>query len=224
MRAVLILALLPLPALAQEGLFTPPDGCRLEMTVQLASCRVAQYYRCEGDTPGDQWVAYFRQDGGPVFVSRIDRETRWMESTNTGSGIVDVLDEEVDAASFSTLLRTGRDDYDFYTLSNDGWRLRHTGVDELTGRSVTIDGVTLQETRFSATATLEDGTFVYSREGNQYISEAHGRFYGGPEVMTDWEGTVERLDESPREFSRPGAPGFGSITPRFGCAMQMVGL
>ena len=77
--AVIAIVLLPLAAAASE--FRPPAGCTLELTVQQRSCTVAQHYRCETDAPGDQQVVYFTRDGA-VYHSRIDAETRWMESTD----------------------------------------------------------------------------------------------------------------------------------------------
>lgn len=69
--------LLTTPALA--GSFTPPEGCTTFLTVQSRGCYVANYYRCEADTPGDQWRADFDQQG-PFYLSRINSETQWVES------------------------------------------------------------------------------------------------------------------------------------------------
>ena len=84
-------ALLTLPALpAAAANFTPPQGCKLEVTVQNRGCTVSQHYRCSSDAPGDQWVTYFTPDG-PTYQSRIDRESSWMESTDLTTGLVDTL-------------------------------------------------------------------------------------------------------------------------------------
>ena len=121
--AVVAAALLTLSALpVHAATFTPPEGCKLEITVQNRGCTVSQYYRCDSDAAGDQRVTIFTTDG-PVYQSRIDKETRWMESANLVNGLTDVLEPEAkDHASFSTLEKTGRDDFDFWTLSNDGQR------------------------------------------------------------------------------------------------------
>ena len=209
------------PALAAN--FTPPEGCRLEVTIQNRGCTVSQHFRCGGDAPGDQWVRYFTREGAS-YQSRIDRETRWMESTNLLTGLTDVLEEDAaDHASFGTLLRTGRDDFDFWTRSQDGERLRHVGHDELTGEKVEIDGVPLEVTRFDLTTSNEAGDVLIRRRGQQFVSRAQGRFYGGVERSEDWRGTVEETNDSPVTFAFPGAPGFGSTTPEYDCDLQMVG-
>ena len=222
--AVGVSALLTLSALpARAATFTPPQGCRLEMTIQNRGCTVSQHYRCSGDGPGDQRVTYFTTDG-PTYQSRIDRETRWMESTDLRTGLTDVLEEgAADDASFSTLLATGRDDFDFWTRSNDGERLRHVGHDELTGETVEIDGVALEITRFELTTQNEQGDVLIRRQGQQFISRAHGRFYGGVETSSDWTGARESSDDSPVSFAFPGQAGFGSTRPEYDCDLQMVG-
>lgn len=209
-----------LPALAAD--FIPPEGCRLELTIQNRSCTVAQHYRCSGDAPGDQWVTYFTPEG-QTYQSRIDKETRWMESTNLRDGIVDTLEDDAkDHASFSTLLQTGTDSFDFWTRSNTGERLHHVGQDDLTGEKVQIDGVPLEVTRFKLTTYSEAGDVLIEREGQQFVSRAQGRFYGGIEQSSDWTGRRESTNDSPVTFSFPGQPGFGSTKPEYDCDLQMV--
>lgn len=207
------------PALAGE--FTPPEGCTLTMTVQQRSCTVAHHYTCASDTPGDQWVVYFTRQG-LVYRSRIDAETRWMESTDTISGITDRLEEDArDHASLRTLLTSGKDDFDFWTVSNTGERLHHVGRDELTGTTV-IDGVALDTTRFVLETFSAQGDRLTHRTGTQFLSRETGRFYGGLETATDWQGEVDETDDTPVQFIRPGEPGFGSTNPDYDCDVQMV--
>lgn len=66
-----------------------------------------------------------------------------------------LVDQADDHTSFSTLMKTGRDDFDFWTLSSDGQRLHHVGYDELPGDKVSIDGVPLEVTRFELTTYSE---------------------------------------------------------------------
>lgn len=215
-------ALLLAPAALGDE-FRPPRGCTLELTVQQRSCTVAQHYRCEADAPGDQHVVYFTQDGA-VYHSRIDIETRWMESTDLASGITDRLVPEArDHASFSELLQTGRDDFDFWTLSDNGERLRHIGHDELTGR-VQIDGEQLDTTRFQLRSFAETGELLIQRSGTQFVSREFGRFFGGDERSSDWQGQTVDSDDSPMRFVRPGERGFGSTRPEYDCDVQMVSL
>lgn len=211
-----------LPATA--GTFTPPSGCTLEMTIQNRSCTVAQHYRCSADDPGDQRVTIFTRDGA-AFESRIDQETRWMESTNLMSGLSDrLVDEARDHASFADLLRTGRDEFDFWTESNNGERLRHIGHDILTGEIVEIGGVPLEVTQFDLRTYSETGEQLIHRQGSQFISRTHGRFYGGVETSSDWTGATHESNDTPMRFAFPGQPGFGDTVPQYDCDLQMVKL
>lgn len=214
----------PAPARA-AGPFVPPEGCRLEMTVQNRGCSVSQHYRCEADAPGDQRVTYLGENG-PLHVSRIDSETRWMESADPQTGLVDRLEEDGarDHASLSTLLATGRDDFDFWTESNSGERLRHVGRDELTGETVEVGGVPLEKTRFELVTYDESGEVLMTRRGQQFVSRVHRRFYGGVETAEDWTGVVQETDDSPVSFAFPGQPGFASSKPQFDCQMLMTAL
>lgn len=227
-----VLSLLALAAAAltlsarpgQPATFTPPQDCKLEVTVQNRGCTVSQYYRCSADPRGDQRSAIFGQDG-LTHLSRIDAETRWVESSDPDTGLADMLvDEARDHASFSTLIATGRDDFDFWTESNSGERLHHVGEDILTGETVTIDGVELEKTRFRLVTRDASGEVLITREGQQFISRAMRRFYGGIEAQSDWTGENRRTDDSPVLFSFPGEAGFGDTTPQFDCDQLMTQL
>jgi hypothetical protein len=216
-----LLTLSGLPAGAAN--FVPPEGCRLEITVQNRGCTVSQHYRCAADTPGDQWVTYFTREGA-TYQSRIDKETRWMESTDLRNGLVDTLEPgAADDASFSTLVATGQDDFDFWTRSSRGERLHHVGEDRLTGEKVQIGGVPLEVTHFEVTTYSAAGDVLITRRGQQFISRAQGRFYGGIETSQDWTGERQETNDSPVTFAFPGQPGFGSTTPEYDCDLQMVG-
>lgn len=216
--------LAPAPARA-AGPFVPPEGCRLEMTVQNRGCSVSQHYRCAADAPGDQRVTYLGEQG-PLHISRIDSETRWVESSDPQTGLTDHLEEASarDHASLTTLLATGRDDFDFWTVSDMGERLRHVGHDELTGETVDVGGVPLEKTRFELVTYDESGQVLMTRRGQQFVSRVHRRFYGGVETATDWTGRVEETNDSPVSFAFPGQPGFASSTPQYDCRMLMTAL
>ena len=218
--AVALMACAAAPASAAN--FVPPAGCTLEVTVQNRSCTVSQHFRCSADPKGHQRLALFGQDG-MTHLSLIDEETRWIESSDPETGLVDTLeDDAADDASFSTLLESGRDEFDFWTLSNNGERLRHVGWDELTGEAVTIDGVDLEATKFQLTTTNEAGDVLIERQGGQFISRTMGRFYGGVEESSDWTGRRTETNDSPVTFSFPGEIGFGSTEPQFDCDMMMT--
>jgi hypothetical protein len=146
-----------------------------------------------------------------------------MESTDLNTGLVDTLEEGArDDASFSTLIKTGADEFDFWTRSNNGERLHHVGRDELTGDKVDIDGVELEITKFRLSTYSESGDELIKREGQQFISRAQGRFYGGVETSSDWTGASENTNDSPVSFAFPGQPGFGATKPEYDCDLQMV--
>ena len=210
-----------LPAQAATP-YTPPSGCELKMTIQNRGCIVSQHYICSSDAPGDQRVSYFTNEG-EVYTSRIDIETRWMESTNLVTGLTDVLEPEAkDHASFRKLLKRGEDDFDFWTRSNNGERLHHVGKDILTGETVTIDNVPLEVTEFNLTTYSQSGDVLIERSGKQYINREHGRFYGGVEHSRDWTGAAQESNDTPVTFAFPGEPGFGATKPEYDCEMQMV--
>lgn len=213
--------LLAAPAFA-GGKFAPPAGCEAFATVQLRNCQVSQHYRCEHDAPGDQWAVYMDGDG-PYYMSRIDAETRWIESYDLTTGERDELSSETDPASFTTLITTGRDDYDFTTESNTGEIRHYTGFDELTGETVTIDGVTLERTKFDLTARTPDGDLIWHRSGRQLIHRDWRLFWADREDFENGFGDRETVIDTPVDFALPGDKGFLASEPIYDCDMMMTG-
>ena len=200
--------------------FSPPPGCKGWLTVQSRGCRVSNHYRCNADTPGDQWRADFDQEG-LFFVSRIDRETQWVESYDMFPTTRQVLlPDPADPASFSTLLSTGIDTFDFGLAEDGGSQSVVRGFDRLTGRSVTIDGVTLEETEYDYTETAPDGSVAQKARGNEYIHRDWRLFLSG---ISEFEGPdgVLPVDGTPRQFIFPGEPGFFTTEPIFDCDATM---
>ena len=213
-------ALAPQPGLAAN--FTPPSGCSLQMTVQNRGCTVSQYYRCDADPEGYQRSAIFGQDG-LFHLSTIDAETRWIESQDPVTGLTDrLVDEAEDHASFSELVESGRDDFDFWTRSDDGTLLNHQGFDVLTGETVQVDGQPLERTRFQLPTRSETGEILIEREGGQFVSRDFGRFFGGVETSSDWTGARRETNDSPVTFAFPNEAGFGDTTPQFDCDQLMT--
>ena len=208
------------PAIA-AGTFQPPEGCTAYVTVQHADCQVSHHYRCDADAPGDQWSVYAGPEG-PFYQSRIDRETRWMESFDLYSGESDKIGSEADAASFTELLREGRDDFDFTTLSNSGEVRRYKGFDRLTGRTMTIDGVALAQTEFELMTYAGDGSFLHRRIGRQVISRDWRIFFADIESFEDASGDREDSRSTPMTFAFPGEKGFLEGRPQFGCDQMMT--
>lgn len=197
--------------------FTPPRGCTLSLTVQMRQCQVANVYSCAGDEPGDRWISY--ADGiGIYYSSRIDYETRWMESLDHDTGeVTRLLPRAQDHASFSTLIATGRDDYDFATETADGFVERYIGIDLLTGETVMVDGIPLERSTFELSSYDASGAFLARRAGTQFISRDLRLFFGDTEVFENAAGDREESLQAPMTFALPGEEGFGSLKPLFDC-------
>lgn len=208
-------------AVAAQGTFALPEGCEAYVTVQERSCIVSHRFTCAGDPEGWQRRADLDEDG-VIYLGATDSESRWMESVSPRSGIVEVLGEEaVMPASFSKLLATGVDRFDFTTRTDpDGIITRFVGQDRLTGESVTISGVTLERTEFAVTGYDEAGGEVWRAEGREYINRDWRVFIGGTRTTTvgaeSWDG-----DSTPVAFIFPGEPGFLSTQPRYDCGVLM---
>ena len=205
------------PALAKEPMtFTAPPGCTGFLTVQSRGCRVSNHYCCEADASGDQWRADFDQEG-VFFVSRTDFEAQWVESYDMNPTVRQTLDPgAADPASFSALLAEGFDSFEFGLTEETGERTLVTGFDRLTGRTVLIDGMTLQETEFEFREMSPDGTLLRRSNGNEYIDPDLRLFFAGPSEWDMGTGPIP-VDGSPKQFILPGEPGFFSTLPIFDC-------
>lgn len=222
MRLALALAALAVasPVLAQ-GTFTLPEGCTAWLTEQQRSCVVSHHFTCADDPEGWQRRVDIDEDG-IIYVGAIDDETQWMESFSPRSGIVEFLGEDNrDPASFSTLLETGIDRFDFTTRTDpDGVVTRYIGEDRLTGETVTISGITLERTEFSMVARDESGAEVWRSEGREFINREWRSFFGGTRSTTLGDESWDS-DSSPMAFILPGEPGFLSTSPRYDCGALM---
>lgn len=213
--ALALLALLPAPALA--GTWAAPEGCEIFLTVQSKLCRVSNHYRCAADPAGDQWRADFDQEG-LFFTSRINFETEWVESYESMPPSRQWLDPNPeDPARFSELLSSGVDTFSFGLSHDDGYRSTVRGFDRLTGRTVTIDGVVLEETEFDYTETDDFGTVIRRGRGHEYISREWRMFLAGPGETDLGDGQWLPIDGSPVDFIFPGEKGFASTQPLYDC-------
>ncbi len=222
MRYLAILIPLASPAVAQNSpsIFTLPGGCEAYLTVQSANCEVEHHFTCEMDPDGHQRRVSLDEQG-MTYAGRIDRETQWVESFHMLSGHAERLEPEPDErASFSDLISTGVDDYDFRTLSDQIGATRFVGQDTLTGRQVTIDGITLEETTYDITAYDEDGEVIWSSKGNEFINRDWRMFLSGTGTTTVGGETFDR-NENPVEFIFPGESGFLSSRPKHGCGVAI---
>lgn len=221
MRAVLALLCLTAPAVAQTPApFTLPAGCEAFLTVQTESCEVEHQFICTFDPEGHQRRASLNEDG-LIYAGMIDSETQWIESFHILSGHRERLEADpIEPASFSDLIATGVDDYDFRTLSDEIGETRYVGQDTLTGRKITIDGVTLEETTYDITAFDAAGNELWSSQGREFISRDWRMFLSGTGTITTPRGSFERSDR-PVEFIFPGEPGFLSSRPKHGCGIAL---
>jgi hypothetical protein len=211
-RLASILALLTTPALA--GTWPAPEGCEVHMTVQAKACRVSHYYRCAGDNPGDQWRVDLDQEGS-FFYSRINFEGEWVESYDSARQVLDPA--PVDRASYSELLANGIDTWDFTLSKDDGTGSRAAGYDRLTGKSVVIDGIALQQTEVEFTEYDRDGTVLRRARGNEYVNPDWRLFFAGPGETDLGDGLWRPIDGSPVEFIFPGEEGFLATQPKYDC-------
>lgn len=208
-------ACMPVAAQTAEP-FALPAGCTAYLTVQTEACSVDHIFTCEGDAEGTQRRISIGESG-VSYVGQIDSETQWIESLHLSSGHSERLSETVtDPASFSELVEKGIDTYDFTTESEEIGQTRYVGQDSLTGKQITIDDVTLDETQYNITAYDAEGEVKWSSEGNEYISQRFRMFLSGSSTITTEQGSFDN-DDNPVEFIFEGEPGFLSKFPKYGC-------
>ncbi|MCX7286261.1 MAG: hypothetical protein NTW20_01530 [Rhodobacterales bacterium] len=210
--ALLVASVMAAPTLA--GTWAAPEGCEAFLTVQSKSCRVSHYYRCEADSPGEQWRVDMDQEG-PFFYSKIDSEGQWLESYDP---IKQTLDSgPADPASMSDLVSEGMDTWSFGLSKADGTATRAEGYDRLTGKSVLIDGITLKQTEVDFTEFDQSGTVLRRSKGNEYINPEWRLFFAGPGETDLGDGQWLPIDGSPVDFVFPGEDGFLATQPIYDC-------
>lgn len=215
MRLTFALVLLPGPLLAQVP-FALPQGCTAFVTIQMAACTVSHAFTCADDPAGVKRRVDL-DDTGVTYFGAIDAEAQWLESTHIRAARSEALaPDPADPMSFSELVETGVDNFDFITLSDEVGPTRYVGGDSLTGQTVVIDGVTLEQTRYSIRAIDASGAELWSSEGFEFINRDWRMFLSGVSTITVPEGSFD-ADDSPVEFIFPGEPGFLSPDPKHGC-------
>lgn len=222
MRVAIALVLLAGPAFAQSGpdRFSLPAGCTAFVTIQNKSCEVEHHFTCTGDAAGMKRRVSLDEQG-MTYAGQIDAEAQWIVSFHALAGITEMLEPDpVDRASLTELLATNLDTYDFRTLSAEVGETRYVGQDSLTGRQITIDGVTLDETAYQITAYDGSGTEVWSSEGNEFVSRDWRMFLSGTNTITTPDETFP-MDGTPVEFIFPGDPGFLSSRPKYDCGLAI---
>lgn len=214
-RAAFLLVLMPAP-LAAQSTVTLPAGCTAYVTIQKRSCIVSHLFTCANDSEGHQRRVDYDEEG-MVYMGRIDAETQWIESVHVRVDNVERLaPDPVDPASFTELLQTGTDTFDFRTLSDRYGDTRYRGYDRLTGKSVSIDGVPMEETEFEVTASDAAGAVLWRVEGREFIHRDWRSFLSGVRRVTTPDEAYE-TDGRPVDFAFPSEPGFLSSEPEIGC-------
>ena len=209
-----------LSAQENQRTFSLPEGCTAYLTVQSQDCSVDHHFTCEGDPEGHKQRISLTEDG-VVYVGSTNFESEWVGSFHPRSGHSERLGPNpVDAASFTELTETGLDTFDFETLSDEIGTTRYVGQDRLTGKTVTIDGIQLEETEYNIRALTPEGEEMWRAGGNEYISRRWRSFFAGTGTVTTPTDSYDK-DDSPVEFIFPGEPGFLSANPKHGCGVQL---
>lgn len=216
-RTTIALLLVASPAVGQT--FAVPAGCEAYLTIQSTSCTVSHYFKCEDDPVGHQRRADLDEDG-LAYVGRIDSEAQWIESFQLRGGFTERLRGSVDEMSLSELIANGEDSFDFETESREIGVTRYVGQDRLTGVTVEIDGIVLQQTEYSIRSLAEDGTEIWRSSGNEFISTDWRMFLSGVSSYETSSDSFES-DDTPVEFIFPGEAGFLSVNPKHGCGAMM---
>lgn len=216
----LALVTLAAPATAQSTpeaqTFSLPAGCTAYLTVQSKECTVSHHFTCTNYAPGVQGRIDL-DTLGATYIGTIDAETQWLNSFSPAMGSTETLEPgAANPASFTDLITTGRNDFDFSTRNDQTGLVRFVGSDQLTGETVTIDGVTLEQTAFQIVASAEDGTELWRTTGHEFINRDWRMFMSGTNETVAPGGSF-KSDGSPVEFILPGEPGFLSPNPKFGC-------
>lgn len=217
----LALPLILLAGAAGAQSWEPPEGCTGFLTVQQRGCMLSNHYTCEGDPEGHQWRVDF-VEGGPVFASRINHETEWVESLGLVTRTRTVLaPDPEDPASLTELLETGIDTYDFVTVTDGEEETRYRGADVLTGETVEIDGHELLEMTFTTEVDGPDGRS--RQEGVNYVSEEYRMFLPGTTATKNEDGSLgPERDNTPMKIIEPGEPGFFAASPIYDCGVEEI--
>ena len=224
MRSALIImaamgGFLASPSVAETQL---PKGCTAYLTVQSRGCNISHHYTCTGDPKGHQWALYINNDG-PVYVSQIDHETRWIYSVSMYTRVESRLIEDAkDHASLTTLLQTGYDDFDFKTQESDGAIEHVRGFDRLIQDTIVIDDHPLMIVESEVTTTDKNGDLIWAVKGPIFVDPNNRFFLSGVDIWTYPNSDPVETNETPVEFIHPGEPGFLADTPKYDCNAELV--
>lgn len=215
-RLPLALLVLAAPAMADTSVLSLPQTCEAYLTAQHANCVVTHYVTCAGDPPGQQTVFALYVDGGDLITVQ-DADAQWLTTVDALNDAVETLsDSPADPAKLSELLDDGRDTYDFTTVMQDGTVTRYVGKERLTGQTITIDGIVLEEALNEIVVTNGAGEELWRGSGTEYVSRDWRLYFPG---VTDWVMPTEtyQTDERVVDFAFPNEPGFLASSATTGC-------
>lgn len=218
MKLALFIAVLAAPVAAQD--VGQPKGCTAFLTVHTRSCSVDHYFRCPTDNKGDVHRTEYSENG-MTYMGTTDVEAQWITSHHIAGEFTEVLEHNpAKPASFSDLLATSVNEYDFVTMSQENGPTNYIGRDTLTGKQVMIDGVTLDETTYEVTSYDDEGSMIFASKGREFISRDWRIFFGGQGTVKTPERSF-KTDNTPVEFIHPDETGFLSKKPKYGCDTLM---
>ena len=200
------------PAFGQS--FPVPDGCTPKFTVQYQGCLMMNLWTCTADAPDEKWTMLFNE-GGPIRLRKVNGDFQWLETYHMDGSSEEIVKPSADPSNMSELLSTNRDTYDFEILE-DGEVNRYLGFDALTGEEPVIDGERLLRTEYAYEQFTADGTPLGGAKGNQFVHPEFRIFLFGQSTDLNGENGWSTL---PRQFYRPGDPGFFPNTPIFDCGV-----
>jgi hypothetical protein len=215
-HAAILCALVASPVVADTSTLALPGTCRAYLTTQNDDCVVAHYVTCTGDPAGQQAIVRLFPDGGDDIMI-VDGEYQWLTTVDLLSGTVSTLGPEVaDPGTLSELIDDGVDSYDFTTTDSFGSVTRFVGRESLTGQTLTIDGVTLEEAQNEMRALDSEGNEIWRAVGTEYVSRDWRLFFSGPGMVT-LPNESYPTSGTPVEFLFPEEPGFLSTLAVTGC-------
>jgi hypothetical protein len=190
-----------------------PARCAGFLTVQLENCSLLNHWRCDSD-PADRYrVTTIDHTRTPIREGILAGLS--LVEIGPGSGEAPWSFINTDVEDHTTLMQTGRDTYAGTYQHDDLSKGPFVeGESILTGRTVTIDGITLNEVQSTS-------SFTYPQGGSsqkivmQYTLDTLEIWI--PDRIIDPATGDVTLHFGPTDFIWPGEDGFMSTAPTANC-------